>query len=295
MAFWDYFMSEREREVETFDGRTRIVKTRAPRIGRIVGTAAAALGILIIVFGSWYVVPAGHQAVEFSAVSGVKEGTTGPGMHFKIPLAEQVTLYKVQKQLYTADAAAASKDGQEVHSQVGVGFHPDAAWVNWLHQNIGPNYADVIIVPAVQEAVKAATAQHDALNLIRNRTVVNQEIRTILEARLIANHIFMDELSITEFDYSDQFNHALEQKVVAEQNALAAQNKLKQVEYEAQQKIAEATGQAEAARLLSEQLSKDPAYLQFLWLQRWNGELPQYMGGESSASILLPFNQVPTT
>lgn len=251
----------------------------------------AMLGGLIVLSQSFYIVPAGHSAVEFSAISGVKQGTEQPGMHFKIPILETRTLYRTQKNLYSVDADAASKDGQYVHTTVGVGYHPDPVYVNWLHQNIGPGYANIIIAPAVQEAVKAATAHHDALNLIRNRSVVSFEIRSILLERLAHNHILMDELSITNFDYSEEFNRALERKVTAEQDAEAALNKLKQVEYEAQQKVAEARGQAEASVLLSESMKGQggDAYLFLQWLLKWDGKLPLYYApGNGNQSVMLP-------
>lgn len=250
----------------------------------LILTGLLSIGLL---FGSYYTVPAGHQAVEYSYISGVKEGTTDAGAHWKLPLIEKVTRYKIQKQLYSVDAEAASRDGQDVHTQVGVGYHPDPLWVNWLHQNIGPGFVQIIIAPSVQEAVKASTAHHFALDLIRNRSAVNDEIRLILDARLNQNHIVMDELSITDFDYSEVFNAALEAKVTAEQDALAAKNKLEQVKYEAQQKIEEARGQAEAVRILSEQLqASGPGYIDWMWVQKWNGIMPSVMGGDTS--ILFP-------
>lgn len=258
------------------------------RWGRLVVTIVGGIFGLIVIFGGFYVVGAGEQAVIFSAVSGVQEETTAPGFHFKTPLIESVTRYEVRSQLYTADAEGASKDLQDVHTQVAVQYHPDAAYVSWIHSNLGPGYASRVIVPAVQEAVKASTAKHEAANLVVQRQAVKDEITNLLTDRLAQSHIVVEQTSLTDFDFSAQFNAAIEAKVTAEQNALAAKNKLEQVKYEAQQKVEEAKGQAEAAKVISQQLEQNPRYIEFLAVQKWDGRLPMVAGNGGVPFINLP-------
>lgn len=256
----------------------------------VIGVITSILGLMIL-FGSWFTVGAGEQAVVFDKFSGVKQETYGPGIHFKKPIIDSAIKYNVKSQLYTAQATGASSDLQEVHTEISVQYHPDPKWVNWIHNNLGKGYADVVVIPGVQESVKAATAKHLAVNLIINRSIVKEEITLLLRERLLESHIILEQTSITDFDFSPQFNAAIEAKVTAEQNALAAKNKLAQVEYEAQQKIAEARGQAEASRLLSENIEKNngSAYLFLQWLQKWNGILPQVMtSGGSDTPIMIP-------
>ncbi|MBI2652601.1 prohibitin family protein, partial [Candidatus Woesearchaeota archaeon] len=94
-----------------------------------------------------------------------------------------------------------------------------------------------------------------------------------------------DDLSITNFDFSAEFNKAIEAKVTAEQNALKEQNNLKVVEFQAQQKITQAKGEAEAIRIVNEELSKSLRYIDYLTIQRWDGKMPLALGSGSLLSI----------
>lgn len=255
------------------------------RVGRIALTVIGALFAIYMV-ASFYSVGYGEKAVVFNKMSGAMSEADS-GIHFRPALVYSVTKYNVQQNIYSTTADGASKDLQEIHAEIVVRYHPDAAFIGDTHLTFGPNYAAKVITPGVQEAVKSVTATHLAANLVVNRSIVKAEITEALRTRLAESHITLDELSITDFDFSAQFNVAIENKVTAEQNALAALNKLKQVEYEAQQKIAEAQGQAEAARLISDQLEQNPGYLTFLMIQRWNGEVPLYVGS-GGENFLLP-------
>lgn len=261
-----------------------------PKIGKMIGHVVLAILAVVVLFGSWFTVPNGEQAVVFSSTSGLKSETYGPGIHLKTPLVDSPTRYNVKSQLYTVEADAASHDLQQVSTTVAVQYHPDASYVSWLHANIGHGYKEVVIAPGVQETVKAITAKHDASDLITNRSAVEEQIRLDLSSRLAGSHIMLDQLSITNFKFSDQFEQAIEAKVTAEQNALAAKNKLAQVEYEAEQKVAEARGQAEAAQELANatQGEQGQTYLFLQWLQHWDGHLPTTMAGDSQAIIMLP-------
>ena len=94
----------------------------------------------------------------------------------------------------------------------------------------------------------------------------------------------MEEISITNFDFSDSFNEAIESKVTAEQNALQAKNKLKQIKYEAEQTVEKAKAEAESLRLQRQEITPDLIRLRQIEVQRtaiekWNGKLPQVTGG----------------
>ena len=240
---------------------------------------------LIIIFGSWFVVPAGHQGVVFNTFIGVKAQTYGEGLHFKIPLFEKPYKLEVRTRVYNEDAGAASKDLQIVSTKVALNYHIDKEQVFSLFKNIGIDYESRIINPSIQETVKAVTAKHNAEDLIKQRELLKEEIKDHLKQRLQTYYIIMDDLSITNFDFSAEFNHAIEQKVTAEQNALKEQNNLKVVEFQAQQKIIEARGNAEAIKIVNEELQRSPQYIDYLTIQRWNGVMPLALGSGSLLSI----------
>src|SRR3989338_8242541 len=240
---------------------------------------------LVILFGSFFVVHAGYKGVIFNTFTGVKDKTYDEGLHFKLPIFEKAYKFEVRTTVFNDDAAAASKDLQIVSTRVALNYHIDKDKVNTLFKNIGPDYEFRIIDPSIQEVVKATTAKHIAEELITKRENVKEEIKLALKERLARSYIILDELSITNFDFSPEFNHAIEQKVTADQNALKEQNNLKVVEYQAQQKITQSKGEAEAIRIINQELLKSPQYIDYLTIQKWDGKMPLALGSGSLLSI----------
>ena len=187
------------------------------------------------------------------------------------------------------DADSASRDLQSVNTTVAVNYHVNPLEVNRLFQEVGEDYEFSIISPAIQESVKAATAKFTAEELIAKRAEVNEIIRTNIEKRLSGNHIIIDDLSIVNFSFSEEFNAAIESKQTAEQDALRAANDLKRIELEAQQTIVQAKAEAESIRIQAEALKSNPELIQLEAVRKWNGVLPNYLG-----SNVLPFLNITT-
>lgn len=249
----------------------------------VIGLVAFVLFLMLNPFG---IVGAGERGIRlrFGAVT---EGVIGEGLYFRIPFVESVKKMDVKIQKEQVTASAASKDLQTVTSIVALNFHLDPNKVADIYQNIGMDYDDKIITPAIQEAVKAATAQFTAEELITKRTKVRETIKELLTEKIGDVGIVIHEFNIIDLDFSASFNKAIEAKVTAEQDALAAKNKLEQIKFEAEQKVVAATADAEAIRIqaqaITQQGGKD--YVQLQAIAQWNGILPvNWYGG-----AVLPF------
>ncbi|MEO1088799.1 MAG: prohibitin family protein, partial [Acidobacteriota bacterium] len=153
----------------------------------------------------------------------------------------------------------------------------DPMSVNSIYQDVGLAYETRIIDPAVQESVKAITAQFTAEELITKREQVSVEIKEMLTGRLARNYILVDEFSITELDFSEVFNNSIEAKQVAEQQALKARQDLERIKIEAEQKLAIASAEAEGQRLQRETITAE--LIQLRAIEKWDGRLPQVAGG----------------
>lgn len=232
------------------------------------------------------VIDAGNRGVVVN-LGKVDDVILTEGFHWVAPL-DDIHEISVQTQRFEATASAASKDLQSVSAQIVVNGHLDPESVNKLFQQIGSDYETKIIDPAIQESVKAATAQFTAEELITKRAEVGAIIQATLTERLAKSWITVESVSIVDFSFSASFNEAIEKKVTAEQNALAAKNKLAQTEYEADQRIAEATGEAEAIRIQAEAITSQGGaeYVKLKWVEKWNGVLPTHML-DASADLLL--------
>jgi len=238
--------------------------------------------ILIVIFGSFVIVGAGERGVVIT-LGKVSDTVFTEGLHFKIPIIQNIEKLDVKTQKEQVDASAASKDLQTVTAKVALNYHLDATNVNRLWQSIGSDYKTRIIDPAIQEAVKAVTAKYTAEELITMRPQVKEDAKLALTERLTKEFIIVDELSIVDFDFSPSFNDAIEAKVTAEQNALAAKNKLEQIKYEAEQRVTQAKGEAEAIRIQAQAIQNQggAAYVNLKAVEKWNGTLPTYMMGDT--------------
>ena len=266
-------------------GRYYDSKDEEINIKKIIFDAIIFASVLILLFGSFFVVPAGHQGVIFNTFIGVKAQTYGEGLHFKLPLLEKSYKLEVRTRVYNEDAGAASKDLQIVSTKVALNYHIEKEQVFSLFKDIGADYEVRVINPSIQEVVKSITAKHIAEELITKREFVKEEIKLALKERLVTYYIVVDDMSITNFDFSAEFNKAIESKVSAEQNALKEQNNLKVVEFQAQQKVAQAKGESEAIRIVNEELLKSPKYIDYLTIQKWDGKMPLALGSGSLLSI----------
>lgn len=262
----------------------------------LVTAGVVLLVAALVLLNSYTVIEAGTRGVlkNFGQIVGV----LGEGLHFRAPFISTVTLVDVKTQRYESNATAASRDLQIVSTQVVLNYRPDPATVDALVREIGPEYERRVVDPAVQEALKAATAQFTAEELITKRPQVSAAIQDVLESRLSVRGIIVESVAITDFNFSEEFTRAIEAKQVAEQDALRAQNELRRAQIEAQQQVARAEAEArarlevaraeaEALRLQREVIS--PALLQLRFIERWDGILPRFMGGGDNGGVFPMF------
>lgn len=230
----------------------------------------------IITLGLLTTVPTGFVGVKTNFGRVIDQ--IPPGIHAKAPLGiTQVNLMETRVQKEQVTASAASRDLQQVTSVVALNFRLDESKAMYVYQKVGNEYQVRIIAPAIQESVKATTAKFTAEELITKRQQVGEEIKTSLANRLSDEGLVIEDLNIVDFDFSKSFNEAIEAKVTAEQNALAAKNKLEQIKFEADQAIAVARGKAEAQKVEGEALRANPEVLQLRAVEKWNGVLPGTM------------------
>ncbi|HBP00304.1 TPA: prohibitin family protein [Candidatus Woesearchaeota archaeon] len=243
--------------------------------------------IILIALSPFAIVSAGHRGV-ITRFGAVDNNILEEGFHVINPI-DSVHQMDVRTKKIETDADSASRDLQSVNTTVAVNYHVNPLEVNRLFQEVGEDYEFSIISPAIQESVKAATAKFTAEELIAKRAEVNEIIRTNIEKRLSGNHIIIDDLSIVNFSFSEEFNAAIESKQTAEQDALRAANDLKRIELEAQQTIVQAKAEAESIRIQAEALKSNPELIQLEAVRKWNGVLPNYLG-----SNVLPFLNITT-
>jgi regulator of protease activity HflC (stomatin/prohibitin superfamily) len=197
----------------------------------------------------------------------------------------------VRVQKTTTKTEAASRDLQVVQTTMVLNYNLEPSKAGSMYSNIGLNYNERVIDPAVKESFKAAAARYTAEELISKREALKTEVRNFLRDRLQGFGVVVVELSITDFEFSQEFNKAIESKQTAEQNALRAKRDLDRIRVEAEQKIASAKAEAESLRLQRQVISPELIQLrqieaQIKAIEKWDGKLPNVTGGT------VPFIQV---
>lgn len=234
--------------------------------------------VLILIFFPITTINAGHKGVVLRGGKLVR--VIDEGYNLKLPLFESVYEVDVRTLVEEVAASSASKDLQTVSTKVAVNYNVGSDRVREMWNGYGTSYKTIIIDPAIQEAVKAATAKHTAEELITKREVIKDEITNHLRERLtMTGFLELTQVSITDFDFSPTFNAAIENKVKAEQEALTSKNKLEQVKYEAQQQIEQAKAEAESIRIQAEAVTQAGGkdYVQLQAIAKWDGKLPAQM------------------
>ena len=252
--------------------------------------------ILAGIANTTVIIEAGHVGVvtRFGAVTGA---VFEQGLNYKMPFIESVWIADVRTQKEQVDAAAASRDLQEVKSTIALNYHLDARQAAVVYRQIGPAYKVRIVDPAIQEAFKFTTAQFNAEELITQRETVKQRAREFLRERLGAFNVLVDELNIVTFEFSKSFNDAIEAKQVAAQRVEQSRREQERAKVDADTRVIAAEGDAAAvlrrARAAAEaqELQRSTLtelYVQFLAVDKWDGKMPAVTGSGGIPFINIP-------
>jgi prohibitin 2 len=268
---------------------------------KIIAGIVTFIVIILIMSESVVIVQAGHRGIVLY-VGAVENRVLGEGIHFIIPFAEQVIQLEVRTLKFQADASAASNDLQEVATVIALNYHVDPSKANIIYQQLGADYTNRIIAPTIQESVKASVAKFNAEQLITQRETAKATIAQAIRNTLSSRDILVENVFITDFQFSQAFANQVESKVVAFQKYLTEQNNLKaiqvvanqtvvQAQAQARANVANATGESQAIRLIIEQLRQSPQYLQWKAIGRWDGQMPFALGSGGFPFFQLPVQQ----
>ena len=287
-------------------------RLRFPNLKKIIAIVIIVIIVVTVPIAAIRTVPAGYKGVLLNWGEAVS--VENEGLNWVIPIAQDIALVNTQIQKAESTETAASSDLQDVTTTIAVNYRVKSDSVLTLYKDLRNDYEVRVINPNIQEALKAATAKYVATQLITERELVKDAFLNTLKSRLSVYGIDVLSVSVTEFKFSPSFTQAIENKVTAEQNALAAKNKLQQIEYEAQQQVIQAAanataivtlanananatviaaqGTAEAVQIVQEQLT--PEYIQYLYAIGWDGKLPLYWVSSENGTAPYLLLQLPT-
>lgn len=216
-----------------------------------------------------------------------RQATSGIVVKLPWPI-EKLHKMDLQVQKEEQQSAAATSDLQDVNATLALNYALDTQSASKIFKEIGKDYKERIIIPAVQESFKAASATYTAGQLITERTAVKGKAYDVIKERLEKYGVRVIDLNIVNFSFSPQFSAAIEAKQVTAQQAEQARLQAIVAEEQAKAAVATARGQAEAQSLI--QSTVTPLTLQKEAVAKWDGKLPTYLGGGTVFNIPLQGN-----
>jgi prohibitin 1 len=270
-------------------------------VGKLVKSVLAGLAVLTVALGSYSIVSPGERGVLVRA--GKPSGQAlSEGFHFKAPIIDTIKTISVRVQKSEASSEAGTVDLQRVTATLALNWNINPEKVTEMYSKIGDEHdiLERIIKPAVSETLKSAVAKMTAEEVLTKRLELKNNIDRVLVERLVKYNITVQDISLVDLDFTKEFNHAVEQKQIAEQEAQQAKYHTQKAEQDAKASVNKARGEAESTlvkakaeaeskNLLKQTLTKD--IIQLEYLKRWNGQLPSIMTGNGGGMMLqLPTN-----
>lgn len=252
----------------------------------VLGVVGIFLAIALLVSSTTIVEP-GNRGVLVT-LGKVSPGFKPEGLHFKIPLIQQIEQVTIRQRTQKGVAPTFSKDLQTVTIAFDALYRVPENKVVELYQGYSGVIYDSLLEPRIQEQMKQVCAQFRAEDLVQNRENVKVEVvdrvRTALDGLLL-----IEDITISNIDLTDELEASIEQKQIAEQEAQKMVYRKQQAELEADVRLISAKAEAEAARIIGETLRANPQVIDMEIAKKWDGKAPtSVVTGSGGSNILLP-------
>lgn len=242
--------------------------------------------LVIIAASTVTVVEPGHRGVRIT-LGKVSPAPLEEGLHFKIPILQQVKQLDIRTIRWADATQAYTQDVQQADVSFTLTYSLEPLYTVDMYRTVGADWSEKLIGQVVFEELKRELGQHEAVALIATRDQAARAIEAGVREKLGEKHILVGGLQITNIDYTKEFENSVEAKVIAQQTAIEEQNRTVQIEQQAKQKVISATAEAESMRIRARALESNARLVEWEAVQKWDGKLPQYQLGGATPFINL--------
>lgn len=251
-----------------------------------MNVVAVALMSVTMISCGFAIVDTGHRGVK-TRFGEVVSGPLPEGFYFYNPLTSTIVELDTRVQKWSKETLSYTRDIQNVKVSYTLNYRPNSENMANFYKDIGFDWDAKLLPQIVEGKIKETIGKYDAVQLISDRQKATDEMYELISKEMSANQIILVNFEITNFNYNDAFENAVEAKVVAIQRAEEAKNRTVRVQEEANQKIIAAKAEAESMRIRAKALSQNKGLVEYEAVQKWNGKLPQYLMGKSIPFINL--------
>lgn len=271
------------------------------------GQVFSLLGLLLCLFGFITKIPANHVGIVYSPFGGTKDETLSEGFNTKNPLDK---IYKISTEVQTKtveNLTTQTKDAQYVTSMLDIKYKVSAsnAYMIFKQYRTLDNMSNNLIVSATQRVLEHITTTYNVIDILgEKRNEIYNELEISLAEEFALYGVEFVSITINDMDAGDALESAITAEAVAKKEVETAEQNLLKAETEAKQKSVQAKAEQEAAKIEAEtklieaeaekkanemlNQTMTPEILQKLWIEKWNGQMPTYYGGD--ADLMMNMN-----
>ena len=245
--------------------------------GKVVGIGILIVFIIITMFCSFKTIKSGEIGLKVR-FGKIVDSKLNEGFNMKLPYIEKIVKVNIKTQKVEIATESSTKDMQIVQTNLAVNFRVAKDEAIKLYKNVGNSYKDTILLPAIQESIKSAMSKYSAEEVITRRNDLSAECLKVLSSKVKKYGIEIQDLNIVDLSFSDAYKQAVEEKTIAEQKVLTAQQELEKSKVDAEKKVIEAKAKREENDLLKQTLTDEVLAQKFI--EKWNGQLPTTYAGD---------------
>jgi regulator of protease activity HflC (stomatin/prohibitin superfamily) len=258
--------------------------------------------VLIGLASSVRVVNAGYVGV-LTTFGQVDDLPLQPGLHVVNPVSQRIVPVDVRVLPHPfKEIDAASREYQSVTLTGNLNYQVDPARAPELYRTVGLDFADKVLDAALSDIVKEVVPRYGVSEILPRRDEIRARSKQMLGENLARYGIVVNDVYISNISFSPEYQAAIERKQTAQQQAEAEREILEQKRVQAEQVVVDARGQADARvaaaegearanRAITDSLS--PQLVEYLRWTRWDGRLPQVLGGDNQTLIPVPIDGAP--
>lgn len=244
-----------------------------------VSSIGIAVGLALVIFNLFTVIPAGHiGVVDF--LGNVSDGTLKAGVNIVNPAAN-IVKFSVKTQELKEMMVVPSKEGLSVQLEISLLYSLDPDNASKIYKTVGENYAEIILIPQFRSVVRGVTARYEAKSLYTaSREQLSKEMKDELENLVGPRGIRIEAAPLRQIILPQGLTASIEEKLKAEQESQRMQFILKKEEQEAERKRIEAKGISDFQSIVSKGISEQ--------LLQWKGiEATEKLANSPNAKIVV--------